>query len=270
MTRLGRWLVMGVVTVGSAALAQGAVSQDTGMGQDTSQQEATGGSGKTTTKKTESKTTTTEKAQTGDKGEMAAPKPAEKMEPKAGEKAEPGQGGSGTMSMMGNLPMPKDEQDLANHLHHVNQMEIQLAQLAEQKATSEEVKQYAKDMIKDHTQADQKLTDWAKKKNLTLAEVQPANDVAQKKMQAEQANRDLLQSLDGKPFEELYLSNQLAGHDMVLGLLTSAEQQFAKSDIVPLLKNLQPTIREHRDHAYRLLSAQKAPMHQARTPAPGR
>jgi putative membrane protein len=89
-------------------------------------------------------------------------------------------------------------------------------------------------------------------------------------MQAEQANRDLLQSLEGKPFEEMYLSNQLAGHDMVLGMLDSAKQQFATSDILPLLKNLEPTIREHRSHAYRLLSEQKAPMRQARTPATGR
>lgn len=266
MTRLGRWLVLGVVTVGSAALAQGAVSQDTGLGQDTSQ-EATGGSGKTTTKKTD-KTSSTDKAKTGDKGEMAAPKPAEKMEPKAGEKTEPGQGGSGTLSMMGNLPMPSDEQDLANRLHHVNQTEIQLAQLAEQKATSNDVKEYAKTMIKDHQAADQKLTDWAKKKNLTLAEVQPANDVAQKKMAAEQANRDLLQSLEGKPFDTMYLANQVAGHDLVLGLLTSAEPQFAKADIVPLLKNLEPVVREHRNRAYKLLGEQKAPMHQARTPTP--
>lgn len=185
-----------------------------------------------------------------------------------------GQGGSGqldakTRQMVGNLPVPQDEQSLVNHLHHINQMEIELAQLAQQKATSNEVRQFAQMLIKEHQSADQKLTQWAKKKQLTVGEVQPANDVERKKMDMAQATRDFLQTVEGQPFDQQFLTGQVAMHDMAIGMVTAAQQQFARSDIAPLLKENLTSLKKHRARAYKLLGQQSA-ARQARTPPPGR
>lgn len=185
-----------------------------------------------------------------------------------------GMGGSGqmdakTQKMMGNLPVPRDEQSLVNHLHHVNQMEIELAQLAQQKATSNEVKQFAQMLIKEHQSADEKLTQWAKKKQLTVGEVQPANDVERKKMDMAHASRDFLQAVEGPAFDQQFLTGQVAMHDLTIGMLMAAQQQFARSDMAPLLRENLTTVQKHRDRAYKLLGQQSV-TRQARTPPPGR
>jgi putative membrane protein len=171
--------------------------------------------------------------------------------------------------MLGNLQVPQDEQSLANHLHHMNQQEIELAQLAQQKAQSSDVKQLAQMLITDHQAADQKLTQWAQKKGLTLGEVTPANDLERKKMAMGQAGQDFLQSLEGAPFEQQFLTAQLGMHDMAIGMLTAAQTQFATSDVAPLLKEMLPKLKDHRARVYRLLGETPA-ARQARTPPAAR
>lgn len=191
------------------------------------------------------------------------------------------QGGSGQMGqmektnpkaqkMLGNLPVPQDEQALADHLHHMNQQEIELAQLALQKSTSNDVKQLAQVLVTDHQAADQKLTQWAAKKGLTLGEVKPTTDVERKKMAMAQAGKDFLQTVDGPPFDAQFLTAQLGMHDMAIGMVTAAQTQFATSDVAPLLKEMLPKLKDHRARTYRLLGEQPTAARQARTPPPGR
>jgi len=235
MRRLGRWLVLGVVATGGIALAQGAVDQRP-MGQTNEsypQEPGRGGSG-----------------QAGQMGQ--------------------GQMAQGQKSpMLGNLQVPQDEQSLANHLHHMNLQEIQTAQLAQRKATSNDVKQFAQSLITDHQMADQKLTQWAQTKGLKLGEVRPASDVERRKMDMEKSSMSFLQSLEGPPFEQQFLTGQVAMHDMGISLLTAAQQQFATSELAPLIKEQLPKLKDHRARAYRLLGEQSA-ARQARTPPPSR
>lgn len=171
--------------------------------------------------------------------------------------------------MMGNLPMPQDEQALVNHLHHMNLQEIQLAQLAQQKATSPDVKQYAQSLITDHQMADQKLTQWARTKGMKVGDVRPGTDVERKKMDMEKSSLALLQALEGPPFEQQFLTGQVALHDLGIGMVTAAQTQFATSELAPLLKEQLPKLKDHRARAYRLLGEASA-ARQARTPPPGR
>jgi putative membrane protein len=232
MKRLGRWVVLGVVATGGIALAQGAVdARPMGQASEPYPQEGRGGGGQA--------------------GQMP---PAGQM----GQKA----------PMLGNLPMPQDEQALVNHLHHMNLQEIQLAQLAQQKATSPDVKQYAQSLITDHQMADQKLTALAQTKGLKVGDVRPGTDVERKKVDMEKSSLALLQSLEGPPFEQQFLTGQVAMHDLGIGMVTAAQTQFATSELAPLLKEQLPKLKDHRARAYRLLGEPSA-ARQARTP-PGR
>ncbi len=232
MKRWGRWVVLGVVATGGLALAQGAVdARPMGQAGESYPQEGRGGGGQA--------------------GQMP---PAGQL----GQKA----------AMLGNLPMPQDEQSLVNHLHHMNLREIQLAQLAQQKATSPDVKQYAQSLITDHQLADQKLTQWAQTKGLKLGDVRPGTDVERKKMDLERSSLAFLQSLEGAPFEQHFLSGQVALHDLGVGMVTAAQTRFATSELAPLLKEQLPKLKDHRARAYRLL-AEPSAARQARTP-PGR
>src|SRR5712691_11606918 len=57
---------------------------------------------------------------------------------------------------------------LLRQLHAANQDEIDMGKLAQDKAQNAEVKKFASEMVTDHTNADQKLTDMAKRNNIDL------------------------------------------------------------------------------------------------------
>src|SRR5207253_8782930 len=53
-------------------------------------------------------------------------------------------------------------------LHHVNQEEIQAGQLAQQKGTTRDVKDYGATLVRDHTKGDQDVKTMASKMNVDL------------------------------------------------------------------------------------------------------
>ena len=61
-----------------------------------------------------------------------------------------------------------DQGRIASFLHQVNQAEINAGKLAQQQGTSQDVKDYGRMLVEDHTKADQTLTDVAKKAHLNL------------------------------------------------------------------------------------------------------
>jgi putative membrane protein len=77
-------------------------------------------------------------------------------------------GATGQMGMQGEAPLSKSQ--LINKLHKVNQMEIEVGNLAQTHAKSPKVKQFGETIVKDHTKADKELMDLAKAEGITLAE----------------------------------------------------------------------------------------------------
>lgn len=150
--------------------------------------------------------------------------------------------------------VPTDPKAFLERIHHVNQEEIAQARLAQQNSTNEDVKSFAAQMIKDHTDADQKIQDLAKAQKLTLAEPKPANDVEKRSMAADKATMDKLQVLKGEPFDGCYMANQLGAHDATLGKLLAGKQALsANAPLSSLIDDLIQSVSMHRQHAYTLL-----------------
>lgn len=114
--------------------------------------------------------------------------------------------------------------------------ELQEAQLAQQKASSDKVKDFAQTMVTDHTQMNQQLTTLAQQKGVTVP-----TDLSS----ADQKQLDKLNGLDGKKFDRAYMKAQVKDHQDVLKLL----QKEAKSGKDPDLKSFadqgMPTIQKH-------------------------
>jgi putative membrane protein len=150
--------------------------------------------------------------------------------------------------------VPTDPKAFLERIHHVNQEEITQARLAQQNSTNEDVKSFAAQMIKDHTDADQKIQDLAKAQKLTLAEPKPANDVEKRAMAADKATLDKLQVLKGEPFDGCYMANQLGAHDATLGKLLAGKQALSgNAPLSSLIDDLIQSVSMHRQHAYTLL-----------------
>jgi predicted outer membrane protein len=88
---------------------------------------------------------------------------------------------------------------------------------------------------------------------LSDAEPQPQNDFEQKMMAAHKANSEKLQALEGKVFDKAYLTAMVGAHDSTLAKLTSGAQQFRQGELSTLLTQTMGKVRQHREHAYRLL-----------------
>ncbi len=163
---------------------------------------------------------------------------------------------------LGRMMVPDGEQAFLSKLHEVNQTEIALGEMTQQKGSSDAVRQYGEHMVRDHQKAEQQLMDFAKQRGVVLGMVQPTNDVQRRLMSATEANKAKLTVLQGQLYDQAYLASQVAAHDQNIQLVTLGRQQYP--NLAPMLDGLLPVLRQHRDQAYQLLGqAQAQPQAQA-------
>lgn len=148
--------------------------------------------------------------------------------------------------------VPAEPKAFLEWLHHLHQQEIQLGQVAQDRATTREIKQLGEMLVKDHRAADDKLLAFAAQKGWTLAEPKAASDVERRMLDAGHANQAVLESLEGEAFDRSFLASLVGGHDWALARVWAAEQQY-KGDVAALLKPVAGRLQEHRDQAYKLL-----------------
>ncbi|MCY1031855.1 DUF4142 domain-containing protein [Corallococcus sp. BB11-1] len=149
---------------------------------------------------------------------------------------------------------PADEKALLERLHHINQTEILQAQLAQKNSQNPDVKSYADNMIKMHTDADQKLMTYATGKKLKLAEPKPMDEMERKAMAATKADTAKLEVLKGPPFDSCYMAGQVSAHDMAIGKVMAAKQGMgATGEMATMLDTLSKELPQHRQMAYTAL-----------------
>ena len=119
-----------------------------------------------------------------------------------------------------------------------NSAEIQVAQLAQQKASDPHVKDVAQTMLTDHTEAGQKLTALAQQKGVTVpADMAPAD----------QKQVDKFSSLEGKKFDRAYVKSEIKDHKEMLVILKKEAASGKDSDVKAFAEQLEPTIQKHLD-----------------------
>jgi putative membrane protein len=118
--------------------------------------------------------------------------------------------------------------------------EVQEAQLAQQKADDQKVKDFAQQMITDHTAANQQLTTLAQKKDITV----PA-DLDSK----DQKELDKLGKLDGKKFDKAYMKDQVKDHQAMLTLLQKEAKRGKDADLKSFAEQTVPTVQKHLEMA---------------------
>lgn len=142
------------------------------------------------------------------------------------------------------------------HLHHVNQMEIQLGQLAEKSGTAH-VKDYARTLVSDHQSADKDLTAFAKAhKLIAIPADKPATDADRQDDKDMTAAMAKLKTLKGAAFDKEYLNMMVAGHDKELTKIDVAISGAGDADLKSLLQGVKPVLQRHADQARDL---QKSP-----------
>jgi putative membrane protein len=123
--------------------------------------------------------------------------------------------------------------------------EVQAAQLAQQRASSQQVKDFASRMITDHTQANTELQQIAQQQNITLPSQPTGKDAAGAKK---------LSSLNGRAFEEAYLQDQLSDHQQVVALFRKEATSGQDPALKAFAQKTLPILQQHLQMAQALNS----------------
>lgn len=121
-----------------------------------------------------------------------------------------------------------------------NLAEVELGKLAEQKATNDEVKEFAKRMVEDHSKALDELKEIASDKNLTLP---TSLDEDHKKL------HDRLSKLSGAQFDREYINAMVDGHRKVASDFRKQSQSGSDAELKAYAAKTLPVVEAHLKHA---------------------
>ena len=114
--------------------------------------------------------------------------------------------------------------------------EVQLGQLASQKASDPQVKQFAQRMITDHTKANDQLKQIVANKGVALPSDVPA---------AEKREHDKLSKLSGADFDREYMRHMTSDHKEDIELFKKAAKSAKDPDLKQYASSTLPTLEEH-------------------------
>ncbi|KAA8718195.1 DUF4142 domain-containing protein [Pseudomonas cannabina] len=121
--------------------------------------------------------------------------------------------------------------------------EVQLGKLAlDEKDISPSVKEFAEQMVKDHTAANEKLATIAKDKKLEVSDDPMLMDKA----------KALILEMRKKSFDQAYANNQVVAHEETIKLYEEEANNGKDPELMAFAKATLPTLKEHLAHAKKL------------------
>ena len=139
-------------------------------------------------------------------------------------------------AMMGDAAAMNADQFITN-ISASDAYEIAAGQLAQEKATSQPLRDFGAKMVEDHRASTNNLMQAASEAGMTVGEPQMTAE--------QQANLEALRSATGSEFDSAYESQQVAAHEQALSMLRS----YADGGDVPALRtfasNTAPVVEGH-------------------------
>jgi putative membrane protein len=161
-------------------------------------------------------------AQSGQKGQSQTPKPSATTSAKTAAAASP-------------------DTAFAQEAAIGGMAEVELGNLAKEKAASTDVKQFGERMVTDHSKANDELKQWAQQKNVTL----PAELDAKHK-----ALRDRLAKLSGAAFDKAYMREMVSDHQHDVAAFKKESTSGKDADLKAWAGKTLPTLQEHMKMAH--------------------
>lgn len=119
-------------------------------------------------------------------------------------------------------------------------MEIQSANIAQQNAASQSVKDYAAMMLRDHTTSSNELKPLASSRSVMLSDSLPADA---------RSHMDAMQKMKGKAFDDHYMKMMTDDHSKVISKFENASNNAADADLKAWATKQLPILRMHLDSA---------------------
>jgi putative membrane protein len=165
---------------------------------------------------------------------------------------ETGMAADSTAAPAGDANAPLTDPNIVALLDEANAADSAAGALAVTKATSKEVKDFAKLMMSEHHALREAGQQLAKKLNVTPAP--PATDPV--KPLAEGETKALESTPKGPEFDRVYIEQEITAHRAVLDLAETAHDQAQNEELKALIVKAKPVIQKHLDHAERIKGQQ--------------
>jgi putative membrane protein len=133
-----------------------------------------------------------------------------------------------------------------------NQVDVDAGQLALKKSKNEEVKEFAQQMVTDHTAVNKAAVELVTKLQVTPEE----SDASRGLVKSGAETRAKLEALDGEAFDRAYIDNEVAYHKAVIGVLDSQLIPSASNaELKSTLVGVKPAFDAHLKHAEQMQAA---------------
>jgi len=142
----------------------------------------------------------------------------------------------------------KTSASILAQIHQADLKEIAIGKMAEEKASTDEVRSYADQLVKDHTNADQMVLATAQKTGAHLRTPATARSKTDQK----------LSSASGAQFDRMFLEQTSADHKKLMSELQQEREDASDDDIEALIDKIMPILQQHHDLAQILLKKEQA------------
>lgn len=143
---------------------------------------------------------------------------------------------------------PSDPQ-IVEIVQTANEIDIDVAKLALKKTHDSQVKEFANQMISDHTNLKKSVSNLAKKLGVTPGQSSTSRELRQQA--ADETKK--LKSLQGKAFDKEYVTHEVAFHQAVIDAATKTLIPDAKNaELKSALEGAAPLLQGHLQHAKQL------------------
>ncbi|TDE17337.1 DUF4142 domain-containing protein [Dyadobacter psychrotolerans] len=133
----------------------------------------------------------------------------------------------------------EDDAEFAVAAANGGMAEVALSKIAEEKATDPKVKEFAKQMVTDHSKANDELKTLAESKSITLPSA--PNEEKQK------AAADL-GGKSGSDFDKAYISQMKKDHDQTVKLFEDAQKEVKDAGLKAFIDKTLPVVKAHAEH----------------------
>jgi putative membrane protein len=146
---------------------------------------------------------------------------------------------------------------ILSQMHQTNLTEIALGKMAQQKASSSEVRAYADQLVQDHTNVDRMVVDMAQESGTNLKNGAEAHQAVRHESARQKELERKLKSAQAAEFDRLFLQETNADHEKLIAKLQKNKQDTSDEELETLIEKVIPVLEQHRELAQILMKKEQ-------------
>jgi putative membrane protein len=145
-----------------------------------------------------------------------------------------------------------------SQIHQANLKEIAIGNMAQEKASTSEVRAFATQVVQDDTNADQMVVAMAHNAGVRLHSGATSHRNGGAENAREKQEEQKLESAKGADFDRLFLKMTSADHARLISMLQQAREDASDDQLEALIDKIVPILQQHKELAQILMKKEQA------------